>query len=133
MDVHFPALKNKYDSILVDAPCSNLGVIARRPEIKWRFSESDMPDICRLQTGILNHADALLKNTGVLIYSTCSPDYNETYDVINSFLEEHRNYRLDDASRYIPEKYVRLGCLNLFPGDTEFDGFFCARLIKLSD
>src|SRR5699024_9147690 len=73
-----PGLVPGYDRILVDAPCSGLGALRRRPEARWRKSEGDIEDLTTLQFELLESAVSLLRPGGVIVYSTCSPDLRET-------------------------------------------------------
>ncbi len=81
-------LKTTFDRILIDAPCSNTGVLNKRPEARWRFSLKDLHRLSTLQREILESALPLLKPEGILIYSTCSIDPIENEKVIESVLEK---------------------------------------------
>jgi 16S rRNA (cytosine967-C5)-methyltransferase len=96
----------KFDRILVDAPCSGTGTLARNPEIKWRLRESDLARFAGLQRGILQHALPLLKPGGRLVYSTCSLEQEENEGVV--------------AGLPIASTHLRL------PGRDPGDGFFAA-------
>ncbi len=105
----------KADKILCDVPCGGLGVIRRKPEIKYKDFEF-VDKLCELQYNILNTASFYLKDTGVLMYSTCSLNKKENEDVCNRFLNEHKEFKNG-------------GMTTLFPTDRN-DGFFFAKLIK---
>ena len=106
----------KFDRILLDVPCSNMGVMARRPESKYRITPESVKELAELQYGILESASAMLAQDGVLVYATCSPDPVETTQVVNRFVKAH------------PE-FVKRG-EPVFPGaeDARFDGFFAQAL-----
>lgn len=105
----------KADKVLCDVPCGGLGVIRRKPEIKYKdFSFIDK--LCDLQYNILNNASLYLKEKGVLVYSTCSLSKSENEDVCNRFLNEHNNFKLESMVTLIPHK--------------DSDGFFFAKFIK---
>ena len=106
----------KFDRILLDVPCSNMGVMARRPESKYRITPESVKELAELQYGILESASATLAQDGVLVYATCSPDPVETTQVVNRFVKAH------------PE-FVKRG-EPVFPGaeDARFDGFFAQAL-----
>ena len=105
----------KADKILCDVPCAGLGVIRRKPEIKYKdFGFVDK--LCELQYNILNNASLYLKDKGVLMYSTCSLSKKENEDVCNRFLEEHK-------------EFANGGMVTVEP-HTNSDGFFFAKLIK---
>lgn len=106
----------KFDRILLDVPCSNMGVMARRPESKYRITPESVKELAELQYGILESASATLARDGVLVYATCSPDPVETTQVVNRFVKAH------------PE-FVKRG-EPVYPGaeDARFDGFFAQAL-----
>ena len=81
-----PGLEPGYDRVLVDAPCSGLGALRRRPEARWRKSESDIKELNTLQEELLTSAIALAKPGGVVVYSTCSPDVRETRGIVDKVL-----------------------------------------------
>ena len=108
--------QSKFDRILLDVPCSNMGVMPRRPESKYRITQDSMKELAELQYGILESASARLAEGGVLVYATCSPDPLETTQVVNRFLKAH------------PE-FVKRG-EHVLPGaqDNRFDGFFAQAI-----
>lgn len=81
-----PGLEPGYDRVLVDAPCSGLGALRRRPEARWRKSESDIKELNTLQEELLTSAIELTKPGGVVVYSTCSPDVRETRGIVDKLL-----------------------------------------------
>ena len=105
-----------FDRILLDVPCSNMGVIARRPESVYRLTPESVKELADLQFRLLESASTMLAKDGILVYATCSPDPEETTKVINRFVKEH------------PE-FVKAGDAVL-PGavDARFDGFFAQAL-----
>ena len=78
-----PGLEPGYDRVLVDAPCSGLGALRRRPEARWRKSEADIAELAELQFELLTSAVSLVRPGGVVVYSTCSPDLRETRGVVD--------------------------------------------------
>lgn len=134
-------LKEKYaeasfDRILVDAPCSGLGVINSKPEIKYEKSERDIERLHTIQLDILNHVADLLKNDGLFVYSTCTIEKTENEQVIKSFLKENPDFTVDaDFFKELPEELqssigVTEYGLQLFPQSFGTDGFFLTRLRK---
>ncbi|RFB19110.1 16S rRNA (cytosine(967)-C(5))-methyltransferase RsmB [Bacillus sp. HNG] len=123
-----------FDKILVDAPCSGFGVIRRKPDIKYSKSESDNGNLAKIQLAILNEVSTLLKKDGILVYSTCTIEYEENEGVIKAFLEQHEDFMLDDSiENYLPEivkPYIKNGQLQLYPHYFGTDGFYIARLRK---
>lgn len=87
----------EYDRILVDAPCSGLGALRRRPEARWRKQPSDLPGLTSLQSQLLEQAVAHLARGGVLAYVTCSPHRAETRIVLDGLLSRHNDLREIDA------------------------------------
>lgn len=127
-----------FDRILVDAPCTGLGVIRRKPDIRWAKTEKD-EEIHRIQYAILCSAASLLKPEGKLVYSTCTVQREENQDVIQRFLQEHPDWELDstlakDLPVLIGEKYATLkdGYVQILPHHFHSDGFFIARLKRKS-
>ncbi len=92
LDILASNFDKKFDRILLDVPCSNLGVFSRRPEAKYRLSPEDFKTLPCLQLRILEQAARALKAGGILVYATCSPDRDETDHVIEKFLTAHADY-----------------------------------------
>ena len=123
-----------YDRILVDAPCSGLGVLRRHPEGKWLKGPDLIHQAQILQGKILARASALLRPGGVLVYSACSTEIEETHQVVDMFLNQHRNFFQDSVEPWLPSVAKSLidegGCLMTSFNPWSMDGFFAARLIK---
>jgi len=130
MDPAREALRGRFDCIVVDAPCSNLGVIRRRPEARWRHVPGDFARLAALQKGLLADAARLAAPRGRILYATCSPEDEESLEVVEAFLASHPLWRLEDASAFLPAFAVKRKCLWLHPGESEYDGFFAARLVR---
>ena len=107
---------SKFDRILLDVPCSNMGVIARRPESVYRITPESVKELAELQYAILQAASAKLAAGGILVYATCSPDPEETTKIVNRFVKENPEF----------EKHGDA----VLPGteDSRFDGFFAQAL-----
>lgn len=121
----------KADKILVDAPCSGLGVLRRKPDSRWNKTEELLHELPPLQLEILNSATQALKINGVLVYSTCTIMPEENQNVIDKFLSTHPNFILDDVHKYLPFKHKsKTKTLQLMPHIDHTDGFFIARLIR---
>lgn len=126
-------LLGKADKILVDAPCSGLGVLSKKPDIKWKRVLEDICNLQKLQVEILENSVKYLKPSGVLVYSTCTTETEENMDVVNIFLTNHPEFSIDNAGKYVSEKVVNKdGCIELFPHKHNVDGAFCVRLIRNS-
>lgn len=117
----------KYDRILLDAPCSATGVIRRHPDIKWIRTISDISDICTLQRKILKNMWSILKPGGILVYATCSIIYNENAGHIKEFLAMHQDAELIPITAQ--ESADNPG-LQRLPGESDMDGFYYAKLRK---
>ncbi len=126
--------EGNYDRILIDAPCSGLGVLRRHPDGRWIKREKDLAERAKLQSRILDNCAKLLKTGGVLVYATCTTEPEENEDVIAAFLTRNGDFSLDNPRPYLPEAAVRLVDGHLFfrtfPGEPAMDGFFAARMNK---
>jgi 16S rRNA (cytosine967-C5)-methyltransferase len=91
-----------FDCILVDAPCSNTGVLRRRVDARWRIQPQEMARLSRAQSALLTRAALELKSGGVLVYSTCSLEPEENEEVVRRFLEEHPAFKLEGERQLLP-------------------------------
>ncbi len=124
-----------YDRILVDAPCSGFGTLRSHPEIKWQRQDKDIRRLSGLQAKMLERMTGYLKPSGVLVYSTCTLAREENERVVEAFLAQHKEFELEDAARYLPaaaKHMVRGGYFQALPQRDNTDGFFAARLRKVS-
>jgi 16S rRNA (cytosine967-C5)-methyltransferase len=124
--------EQSFDRILVDAPCSGLGVIRRKPDIKYTKKEEDFASLHKVQTKLLDEAYKLIKPNGVIVYSTCTIDEVENNDTVQAFLANHSDMMLDKLD-ILPEAYHHLtqnGMIHIFPQDFNSDGFFVAAFRK---
>ena len=121
-----------FDRILVDAPCTGLGALRRRPEARWRKQPSDVPVLTKLQSELLAKAGELVKVGGVIGYATCSPHIAETDAIVNDFLKSHPDFELQDVSLALPQLDLPVGTksLRLNPMVHETDGMFLALIKK---
>ncbi|WP_042223815.1 16S rRNA (cytosine(967)-C(5))-methyltransferase RsmB [Oceanobacillus manasiensis] len=126
-----------FDRILVDAPCSGLGVMRGKPEIKYHKQEADIKRLAGIQLDILESTAPLLKKNGLLIYSTCTVEASENEGVVKSFLANNPDYIVDEdffeelpASLKKAKGITEYG-LQLFPQDEDTDGFFLTRIKKI--
>ncbi|MGA2245313.1 MAG: 16S rRNA (cytosine(967)-C(5))-methyltransferase RsmB [Verrucomicrobiota bacterium] len=93
---------SEFDRILVDAPCSNTGVLRRRVDLRWRLQAADIERLRATQLGLLNQAAAMLKPGGVLVYSTCSLEPEENAGVVDEFLSGHSGFQLETTRQLLP-------------------------------
>ena len=129
-----PDNKEKFDGILIDAPCSGLGVIRRQPDIRWNRRPDDLLRYQEAQLALLKDAAQLITPKGILVYATCSTEPEENDEVIKKFLAMHPQFILSDCRDMLPESgaclVVSQGFFRTLPGHDDLDGFFAARLIK---
>ena len=121
--------EEKADRVLVDAPCSGLGVLKRKLDLRWRKQPLDLKTLPALQKRILDSASRCVKPGGVLVYSTCTMNDEENIGVIEDFLKNHPEFHADNAAAYCA--LTKDGpFIQLLPQTDGMDGFFIARLIK---
>ncbi len=122
----------QFDRVLLDAPCSNLGVLRRRSDARWKKQEGDLAQLARTQVALLEAAVRLAKPGGVVVYSTCSVEPEETTLVVDRVCKNHPEIERESVQDYLPDlafqDFVVNGALMLVPGDLGMDGFFIARL-----
>jgi len=120
------------DRILIDAPCSALGTLGRNSDARWRKEKEDLLRLQKLQLGILSNSAELLKDGGVLVYSTCTNTPEENDQVINKFLRQRKDFKLKDSSLFVhPEVVDRNGFVRTLPHVHKTDGSFACRLEKI--
>ena len=128
-------LEGKVDYCLVDAPCSGLGLIRRKPDIKWTRTADELKVLSQLQYRMLQNASSYLNLGGVLIYSTCTLNYQENLEVITDFLSSDPRFKLTpiefDSGKVISETQES-GYLELYPHIHGSDGFFIARMQRIN-
>ena len=128
-----PTLEGKADVVIADLPCSGLGVIGKKPDIKYRVTIKDLTSLQQLQQDILKVVTRYVKPGGILIYSTCTISPLENEENL-SWLESQGEFSLESIDPYIPEQLqdatTKKGYLQMIPGVHETDGFFVARLKK---
>ena len=112
---------------LVDAPCSNLGVLRRNPEVKWRRRPGDLALASRRQFEILSAAATMVRSGGRLVYATCSLEPDENEDVVFPFLEAHRDWVVETPHEFLVRPDAR-GIVRLFPHRHGTDAFTAIRL-----
>lgn len=129
----FPKSGINYDKIYVDAPCTGLGLMRRKPEIKYQDFQENLAELTLTQAQLLDHLSSLLKAGGTLIYSTCSITSAENEEMVARFLTEHPDMRLDPITSAEVSQEALLtpeGFIRVWPDCFRTDGFFIARLQK---
>jgi len=115
----------QFNRILVDAPCSGLGLIRRKPEIRYTKSLNDLIKLQEIQLDILDHVSSLLSQDGELVYSTCTISQEEDEDVVKAFLKRHGEYELQPFTT--GKLKAPKGILKILPDSYGSDGFFIAK------
>jgi 16S rRNA (cytosine967-C5)-methyltransferase len=119
----------RLDRVLVDAPCSNLGVLRRNPEVKWRRTENDLRRLQGKQRAILAAAASMVKPGGSLVYATCSLEPEENEDVALAFADGQPGWRVDPPAAFPVAPNAR-GVIRLFPHRHDTDGFTAVRIYR---
>ena len=126
--------EGRADLVIADLPCSGLGVIGKKPDLKYKASPEGIDSLIRLQQKILSCAQSYVKPGGTLIYSTCTVNPGENIDNVHWFLQQYPEFSPGDIrDRICPElreSVVEKGCIQLLPGVHKSDGFFIARLVR---
>lgn len=119
----------KADRVLVDAPCSGLGVLRHKIDLRWRKTPSNLRTLPALQHRILENASQCVKPGGILIYSTCTINNDENAKIVNAFLRDHPEFYIENACAYC--NIAQNGpFIQLLPQRDQMDGFFIARMKK---
>ena len=122
------------DIVIADLPCSGLGVIGKKPDLRYKASPDGIDSLVRLQRQILSCAQDYVKPGGTLVYSTCTVNPAENMDNVHWLMEQYPEFILDDIrGKLCPElrdNVMENGCIQLLPGVHKSDGFFIARLVR---
>ena len=119
------------DKVLVDAPCSGLGVLSKKPDAKWQRDADDIPKLVILQKSLMENAAKLVKSGGVLVYSTCTIEPEENINLIKEFLIQHPEFSIESASNIIHQDLIGSeGNVETFRHKHGMDGSFSIRLRK---
>lgn len=126
--------RGKADIVIADLPCSGLGVLGRKADLKYNASPEGIESLVELQRKILSCAKDMVKPGGTLLYSTCTVNPSENIENVHWFLKENTEFEADDIGEklcaQLRESVIEKGCLQLLPGVHKSDGFFIARLVK---
>lgn len=131
--------KEKFDKILLDVPCLGLGVLKRKPDIKWQKQKQDIKEITKTQKQILETCSQYLKKGGVLVYSTCSILKEENEDIIEEFLKKHKDFKIEKLNIEKNKRIINQEFFKKFNRNNEYlqvyqnektDGFFICKLVK---
>ena len=122
-----PEWENAFDLVLVDAPCSGLGVIRKKPDIRYK-DPAPLADLPAVQLDILRNAARYVKPGGTLMYSTCTLLYRENGEVVETFLAENNSYKAEAFPLPGPVGLVQGGSVTLWPHRHGTDGFFISKM-----
>lgn len=121
-----------YDRVLVDAPCSGLGLMRKKPDIRLKKDGSEIDSLIQIQREILDNAADYVKKGGVLVYSTCTLCRKENEKNLEWFLQRHPEFAAEDISPFLPADWetdtAKQGYITLLPHKTGTDGFFISRM-----
>lgn len=121
-----------FDRVLADIPCSGTGTISKKPDIKWKKDLLDIQLLNDVQYKLLNKAASLVKPGGFLVYSTCSIEPEENFEIVKKFLQNNKNFQLKNSSEIFPAELIdENGCIQTLPHIHRTDGAFAAKLIRL--
>ena len=127
-------IQEKFDRILLDAPCTGMGVLQRNPDGKWRNDDATLQSNHHRQLSLLENVAAKLRTDGLLVYAVCSFEPEENEAVVRAFLQKHPEFVIDhprlDGVKDLHKLLTSEGFLKTFPHRHNMDGFFAAGLIK---
>ncbi len=125
----------RFDRVLLDAPCSGLGVLRRNPDTKWRTETTHPANHGKRQAVLLDNLSSMVKPNGILVYAVCSTEPEENEAVVKSFLNNHPDFVMAAQDEKLPTGVDKLsghnGYLKTFPHRHDMDGFFAARLKRV--
>ena len=96
--------ENKYDVVIADLPCSGLGIIRKKPDIKYNQTRESLDELVALQAKILDTVCRYVKSGGVLCYSTCTINKDENENQVNNFLSSHSEFKMENSEQLLPDK-----------------------------
>ena len=122
----------QFDRVLADVPCSGLGLMRKKPDIRLKKDGNEIDSLTKIQREILGNAAGYVKKGGVLVYSTCTLCRKENEKNLEWFLKDHPDFTAEDISEFLPEGWdtetAKKGYLTLLPHKTGTDGFFISKL-----
>lgn len=130
------SMAESMDAVLVDAPCSGLGVMGDKPDIKYRLTVETIEALLPIQRAILETCASYVRPGGLLVYSTCTILPEENQAQVAEFLQAHPEFEADNDARWLPEAFrdrLKDGMVQLLPCRDGVDGFFIARLRRKAD
>lgn len=124
---------DKADKVLVDVPCSGIGIIRKKPDIKLKnYTKKDFEELNNIQYRILSSSSKYVKRGGYILYSTCTIGREENINIVDKFLNENKEFKISDIRPFLPEKLTSYvddrGCIQLLPNINNTDGFFICKM-----
>ena len=123
----YPA--ESFDAVFVDAPCSGLGLVRRKPDIKYTKEAQDLKSLEKIQLEILLSASKMVKSKGSLVYSTCTINKAENRELVHQFLEVNPAFEIESIGKWIQKDSEDI---TILPSDFNSDGFYICKLVKKS-
>lgn len=121
-----------FDRVLLDTPCSGMGTLSKKPDIKWKRDPSDIRNLNALQSELLEKAASLVKAGGALVYSTCTIEPDENFEIVSRFLSTHPEFVINRNCGAVPEELIdENGCLQTLPHVNNTDGAFACRMDRV--
>jgi 16S rRNA (cytosine967-C5)-methyltransferase len=121
-----------YERVLADVPCSGTGTLSKKPDIKWKKDLLDIKRMTDMQIKYIEKSALHVKVNGILVYSTCSIEPEENYEIVKKFLEKNDNFKLINASITLPDELIdEHGCIQTYPHIHQMDGSFAAKLLRM--
>ena len=120
-----------FDGVIADVPCSGLGTLTKKPDIKWKKDFGDIRKLNKIQLKLITKAASLVKVGGTVVYSTCTIEPEENIGVVNQFLEKHTNFKLINLVNDFNKDLIdETGCVQTLPSKHKLDGAFVAKLVR---
>ena len=125
--------ENEFDGVIADVPCSGLGTLTKKPDIKWKKDFGDIRKLNNIQLKLFNKAASLVKIGGTVVYSTCTIEPEENIGIVNQFLDKHHNFKLINLGNDFNKDLIdENGCVQTLPSKHKVDGAFVAKLVRTS-
>lgn len=122
----------EFDRVLLDAPCSGLGTLSKKPDIKWKRDLQDIRKLNSLQYELLEKGATLVKPGGVLVYSTCTIEPEENFEIVKKFIQKNTNFVISDSVNCFPDVLKdENGCIQSLPHIHRIDGAFSCKMERL--
>ncbi|MFZ1291963.1 MAG: 16S rRNA (cytosine(967)-C(5))-methyltransferase RsmB [Melioribacteraceae bacterium] len=123
--------ENDFDRVLADVPCSGIGTLTKKPDIKWKKDLSDIRQLNEIQLKLLEKASMSVKVGGIVVYSTCTTEPEENIEIVNKFLSSNDNFELGNLNgMFSPEVIDENGCVQTLPSRNNMDGAFVAKILR---